>query len=81
LGLDSSHVDGSCLVESTAIIPIPNRSGGYFPRMRTVTRIFEWLYAQSLKLYPSDFREEFGEEMTAVFGTATNSIIVFKRKD
>ncbi|MCP4415579.1 MAG: hypothetical protein GY805_03090 [Chloroflexi bacterium] len=35
--------------------------------MRTLTRILGWLYAQSLKLYPPDFRDAFGEEMTAVF--------------
>ncbi|MCP4426460.1 MAG: hypothetical protein GY803_18355 [Chloroflexi bacterium] len=35
--------------------------------MRTVTRILGWLYAQGLKLYPSGFRDEFGDEMTAVF--------------
>ncbi len=38
--------------------------------MRALTRILGWLYAQSLKLYPSGFRDEFGKEMTAVFNEA-----------
>lgn len=42
--------------------------------MRTLARIFGWLYTQSLKLYPSDFRAEFGEEMTAVFTEALSDI-------
>ncbi len=38
--------------------------------MSVVTRILGWLFTQSLKLYPSGFRDEFGEEMTAVFQQA-----------
>jgi hypothetical protein len=48
--------------------------------MRTVTRIFEWLYAQSLKLYPSGFREEFEEEMTAVFAQSMTEAIARGRR-
>jgi len=35
--------------------------------MRVLVRIFVWLYAQSLKIYPSSFRDEYGEEMEMVF--------------
>jgi len=38
--------------------------------MRNLIPIFEWVYAQSLKLYPSSFRAKFGEEMQAVFTQA-----------
>lgn len=39
--------------------------------MSTLIRIFGWLYTQSLKLYPSKFRADFGDEMQAVFAEAT----------
>jgi hypothetical protein len=39
--------------------------------MRTLTRIFSWIYTQSLRLYPHDFCIEFGEEMNLIFLTAT----------
>ncbi len=39
--------------------------------MNILIRIFEWLYTQSLKLYPSKFRADFGDEMQAVFAEAT----------
>ena len=35
--------------------------------MNKLVRFFEWFYAQSLKLYPSSFRDKFGDEMQAVF--------------
>jgi len=35
--------------------------------MSTLSRIFGWLYTQMLRLYPQDFRVNFGAEMQAVF--------------
>jgi len=35
--------------------------------MRTLTRIFGWLYTHSLNLYPAGFYAEFGDEIQAVF--------------
>jgi hypothetical protein len=35
--------------------------------MRTLTRIFGWLYTHSLNRYPAGFYAEFGDEMQAVF--------------
>jgi len=35
--------------------------------MRYLVRFFGWLYTQGLNLYPSDFREDFGDEMENVF--------------
>ncbi len=35
--------------------------------MRNLVRIFEWLYTQSLKFYPSNFQDKFGDEMQMVF--------------
>jgi hypothetical protein len=35
--------------------------------MSTLTRILGWFYTQSLKLYPKEFRTDFGDEMRAVF--------------
>jgi len=35
--------------------------------MIVLTRIFSWLYSQSLFLYPAKFRKEFGDEMQMVF--------------
>jgi len=37
--------------------------------MNLLARIFEWLYAQSLKFYPSNFRAIFGDEMQTVFSS------------
>ena len=38
--------------------------------MRKLVRFFEWLYAQSLRIYPSNFRGKFGDEMQTVFSIA-----------
>ena len=35
--------------------------------MSKLTRVFQWIYAQVLRLYPKEFRVDFGDEMTAVF--------------
>lgn len=35
--------------------------------MSILTRILGWFYTQSLKLYPREFRADFGDEMSAVF--------------
>ncbi|MCJ7703622.1 MAG: hypothetical protein MUO62_18730 [Anaerolineales bacterium] len=53
--------------------------------MRTLTRIFGWFYTQSLKLYPFEFRSNFGEEMGDVFSQAAhqstaNAINLFLRE-
>ncbi|MGD8404018.1 MAG: hypothetical protein PVJ21_10180 [Anaerolineales bacterium] len=41
--------------------------------MNVLTRIFSWLYSQSLFLYPAKFRKDFGDEMEIVFNTAALS--------
>jgi hypothetical protein len=38
--------------------------------MSVLTRVFAWLYAQGLKLYPADFRTDFGAETEDVFTQA-----------
>jgi hypothetical protein len=38
--------------------------------MKILVRFFEWFYAQSLRIYPSNFRGKFGDEMQTVFSTA-----------
>jgi hypothetical protein len=38
--------------------------------MCIMTRVFGWLYSQVLRLYPRQFRAEFGNEMLAVFAEA-----------
>jgi hypothetical protein len=38
--------------------------------MSKLTRIFRWLYTQSLNLYPADFRINFSDEMQTVFSQA-----------
>ncbi|HSG43360.1 MAG TPA: hypothetical protein VLA72_09425 [Anaerolineales bacterium] len=38
--------------------------------MRNLVRFFEWFYAQSLKVYPPNFRSKFGDEMQMVFSNA-----------
>ncbi len=38
--------------------------------MRTLAQILGWFYTHSLKLYPSEFREEFKAEMVTVFAQA-----------
>ena len=43
--------------------------------MRNLVRVFEWLYAKSLKLYPSSFRDKFGGEMQMVFSNAMEKAI------
>jgi hypothetical protein len=47
--------------------------------MRNLVRVFEWLYAKSLKLYPSNFRDKFSEEMQNVFtqGACESSPVTF----
>jgi hypothetical protein len=42
--------------------------------MSTLIRIFAWFYTQGLKLYPKEFRADFGDEMQTVFRTASNEI-------
>jgi len=41
--------------------------------MSILTRLIWWLYTQSLLFYPLNFREEFGEEMKAVFEETLSS--------
>lgn len=41
--------------------------------MSILTRIFGWLYTLSLRLYPTEFRTEFGAEMEKIFRRATDS--------
>jgi len=41
--------------------------------MRILSWLFKWLYTQSLLFYPHNFREEFGEEMKAVFEETLSS--------
>jgi hypothetical protein len=38
--------------------------------MSILERIFSWCYAQSIRLYPLDFRTTFGAEIQSVFATA-----------
>ena len=38
--------------------------------MSILTRVFGWLYIQSLRLYPREFQAEFSDEMQAVFASA-----------
>lgn len=47
--------------------------------MNILIRVLGWLYAQSLKLYPKDFRAIFSAEMEDVFTQATreNNAIIF----
>lgn len=35
--------------------------------MRVLVRMFKWFYSQSLKIYPSNFRNKFGDEMEFIF--------------
>lgn len=43
--------------------------------MSALTRIFRWLYTQSLNLYPFEFRAKFEAEMGDVFSQATHESI------
>jgi hypothetical protein len=68
--VDTNYVTGSCLIEFAAIAHKLGHQGKQFAGMRNLIQIFEWLYSQSLKLYPLKFRDRRGEEMQTVFSMA-----------